>query len=102
MMFGIEILKLKNYSKEKACSFFSSCTSEFCKIQSQETQKSIKEPKKPEETEIWEPRVPVVLPALNNKAPSDAILLFDGANFDYWVSSKDSTAVNWILNRMGA
>jgi len=74
----------------------------FGEIQSQEIQKSKKEPTKPEETEIWEPRVPVVIPALNNKAPSDAIVLFDGANFDQWVNVKDSTAVNWILNEDGS
>ena len=74
----------------------------FGEIQSQEIQKSKKEPTKPEETEIWEPRVPVVIPALNNKAPSDAIVLFDGANFDQWVNVKDSTAVNWILSEEGS
>lgn len=74
----------------------------YGELQSQEVQRSKQEPTKPEETEFWEPRVPVVIPALNNKAPSDAIVLFDGANFGHWVSSNDSTAVNWILNKDGS
>lgn len=74
----------------------------YGELQSQEVQRSKQEPTKPEETEFWEPRVPVVIPALNNKAPSDAFVLFDGANFDQWVSSKDSTSVTWLLNRDGS
>jgi len=74
----------------------------YCELQSQEISKSKKEPTKPEETEIWEPRVPVVIPALNNKAPSDALVLFDGANFDQWVSSNDSTTVKWTVNSDGS
>ncbi len=61
-----------------------------------------KEPAKPEETEIWEPRVPVVTPAKNNAAPSDAIILFDGINMDNWITAKDSTAAKWTLNADGS
>ncbi|SDE63062.1 protein of unknown function [Pricia antarctica] len=56
-------------------------------------------PMKPEMTEIWEPEVTVVEPAKTlGDAPSDAITLFDGTNFDQWVSSKDSTsAAPWKI-----
>ncbi len=70
---------------------------------SQEIQNSIqKEPTKPKETEIWNPRVPVVIPGVNNGAPSDAIILFDGSNFNEWTSAKDATPVKWILNKDGS
>lgn len=58
-------------------------------------------PTKPEETEIWEPKPPIV--SVNkNGIPSDAIVLFNGKNFDEWISSKDSTAVKWVLNKDGS
>jgi hypothetical protein len=53
---------------------------------------------KPEATEIWEP-VPNKVNTYNTNVPSDAIILFDGSNFNNWVSFKDSViAANWILN----
>lgn len=55
-------------------------------------------PTKPEATEYYEPKVPVVSPAINGKVPSDAVVLFDGSGFDSWVNSNDSTAVKWHLN----
>ncbi len=65
-----------------------------------ETKKEVeKEPTKPEETEIWEPKPKQVSPYLKNGAPSDAIVLFDGSNFNNWVSSKDSTEVKWAVNK---
>lgn len=60
----------------------------------------IQEPTEPAETEIWEPRVPVV--NATNKVPSDAIVLFDGANLDNWITVKDSTAAKWHLNGDGS
>lgn len=57
---------------------------------------------KPSETEIWEPKVPVVVPGKNNTAPSDAIILFDGTNLDQWVNTKDETPANWHLNADGS
>ena len=52
--------------------------------------KSSPMPMKPEMTEIWEPKVAVITPAkIVGNAPSDAIILFDGANLDQWVSEKD-------------
>lgn len=56
------------------------------------------EPTKPEETEVWEPKPPAVTVNSETKIPSDAIVLFDGTDFKEWVSSKDSTEVQWILN----
>jgi Domain of Unknown Function (DUF1080) len=48
-------------------------------------------PMQPEMTEIWNPEVVVVTPALKiGDAPSDAIILFDGQNMDQWVSQKDN------------
>ena len=60
------------------------------------------EPTQPEETEIWEPIPAKVNPNGNNGAPSDAIILFDGTNFDEWISAVDSTEVKWTLNPDGS
>ncbi|MBQ4913581.1 DUF1080 domain-containing protein [Maribacter sp. MMG018] len=60
------------------------------------------EPTKPEETEFYEPKVPVVRPTSQNGAPSDAIVLFDGTDLDQWISSVDSTAAKWHLNDDGS
>jgi hypothetical protein len=51
---------------------------------------------KPEDTEFWDPEVPVVTPAATmGMAPSDAIVLFDGKNLDNWVSVKDGSPAKW-------
>ena len=60
------------------------------------------EPTTPEETEYYEPKVPVVVPGKDGAPPSDAIVLFDGSNLDAWISSKDSTAAPWHLNKNGS
>ena len=65
-------------------------------------QEQSKEPTKPEETEIWKPRVPVVMIGANNSVPSDAIVLFDGSNLDEWVSTSDLSAAKWIINEDGS
>jgi len=54
---------------------------------------------KPEDTEVWAPVPTVVTPAkVVGEAPSDAIVLFNGANLDEWVLTNDSTASNkWNL-----
>lgn len=57
-----------------------------------------KEPILPEATEIWEPKPRVVSVDDRTKIPSDALVLFDGTNFNEWTSSIDSTNVKWILN----
>ena len=47
---------------------------------------------KPEMTEIWEPEVPVVIPAKKlGDAPSDAIVLFDGSDLNQWESQKEKS-----------
>jgi hypothetical protein len=60
------------------------------------------EPTTPEETEFYEPIVAVVKPGAANSAPSDAIILFDGTSLDNWISSNDSTAAKWHLNKDGS
>ncbi len=60
------------------------------------------EPTTPEETEFYEPVVPKVVPGTNGMPPSDAIVLFDGSNLDGWISSVDSTAAKWHLNKDGS
>ena len=60
------------------------------------------EPTKPEQTEFYEPVPPKVVPGKDGTAPSDAIVLFDGTSLDNWISTKDSTAAKWILNKDGS
>lgn len=60
------------------------------------------EPTEPEATEFYEPKVPEVKPYAQNGAPSDAIILFDGSNFDEWIQTNDSTDVVWHLNDDGS
>src|SRR5690606_38150689 len=53
---------------------------------------------KPEETEVWEPE-PRVVTTAPDKAPSDAIVLFDGTSLDQWVSEKDgSSPAEWEVS----
>ncbi|WP_190810600.1 DUF1080 domain-containing protein [Flagellimonas sp. S3867] len=61
-----------------------------------------KEPTNPEATEIYKPVPPRVVAGEYGTAPSDAIVLFDGKHFDNWISSVDSTAVKWHLNKDGS
>jgi len=57
----------------------------------------------PESTELWAPVPRVVHPGINfpesqeTTAPSDAIILFDGKNFDHWLSAKDSSGAKWSI-----
>lgn len=60
------------------------------------------EPTKPEQTEFYEPVVPVVTPGKDGAPPSDAIVLFDGSNLDNWISTADSTAAKWTVNKDGS
>lgn len=53
---------------------------------------------KPEETEIWEPE-PRMVTTYADRAPSDAIVLFDGTSLDQWVSSNDSSSpAGWTVS----
>ena len=53
---------------------------------------------KPEETEVWEPE-PRIVTTYADKAPSDAIVLFDGSSLDEWVSRKDgSSPAEWTVS----
>ncbi len=55
-------------------------------------QEVVEEFTKHEQTEYWEPIPKIVTPAKNaGEAPSDAIILFDGKNFNNWLAVKDST-----------
>ena len=52
---------------------------------------------KPEDTEVWQPEPKVVTPGIQNTAPSDAIVLFDGQNLDEWVQNKDKSPAKWSV-----
>lgn len=56
----------------------------------------------PKATEVWQPEPRVVTPAEGGKAPSDAIVLFDGKNLSEWMSQKDSTEAKWDLGTDGS
>ncbi|VAV83647.1 putative multi-domain protein [hydrothermal vent metagenome] len=86
--------------------FFTSCN-DTSKVQERDIQNTSdeatkNEPTKPEETEVWKPIPPTINPFGQNGVPSDAIVLFDGSNFDEWISAKDSTEVKWVLNGDGS
>jgi 3-keto-disaccharide hydrolase len=61
-----------------------------------------KEPTDPKETEVWQPTRAIVNPYGKKGVPSDAIILFDGSNLEEWISARDSTAVQWVLNGDGS
>ena len=53
--------------------------------------------KTPESSEIWEPQPRIITPgAKPTDAPSDAVVLFDGKNFDNWQSA-DGATPKWTL-----
>jgi len=45
---------------------------------------------RPEDTEVWSPDPARVMPGSANRAPSDAVVLFDGQSVGEWVSSAGS------------
>ena len=54
---------------------------------------------RPEDTEVWEPKPPVVTPGpyVERRPPSDAIVLLDGSNLDEWVATRGGGAPGWTL-----
>lgn len=65
------------------------------------TENKGKEPTKPEETEFYEPVVPVVKKNVNG-VPSDAIVLFDGKNLNNWEHTKTKEKASWLINEDGS
>ncbi len=55
-----------------------------------------REQQDPAATEVWTPRPPKVTPGVHTAPPSDAIVLFDGKNFDQWQHG-DGSPVKWKL-----
>jgi len=54
--------------------------------------------KDPKDTEVWEPEPRIVTPASKGKAPSDAIVLFDGTNLGAWEARWDKgKAAEWKI-----
>lgn len=54
---------------------------------------------KPDQTEYYEPAVPVVAPGpACGSAPADAIVLFDGKNLDQWVSGEKGGKAPWTVS----
>ncbi|MBC3539117.1 DUF1080 domain-containing protein [Rufibacter sediminis] len=51
----------------------------------------------PEMTEFWEPEPRVVTPGLNNAAPSDAIVLFNGKYLAEWKAKADGAEAKWAV-----
>ncbi len=55
-------------------------------------------PMRPEDTEVWQPVPRVIAPGRTDRdAPSDAIVLFGGANLDEWVSVNDGSPARWSV-----
>src|SRR3954470_12027047 len=55
-------------------------------------------PMRPEDTEVWQPIPKVVAPGKTDRdAPSDAVVLFGGANLDEWVSANDGSPAKWSV-----
>jgi Domain of Unknown Function (DUF1080) len=52
----------------------------------------------PKLTEVWSPVPENVGPGNNTKAPSDAVILFDGSNLNEWTNEKGERA-GWVINK---
>jgi len=53
---------------------------------------AVKAQNDPKLTEVWDPVPVVVTPGINNNAPSDAIVLFDGKNSNEWTQENGDPA----------
>ena len=53
----------------------------------------------PKATEVWKPEARVITPGTGTKPPSDAIVLFNGTGLSEFITAKDSSAVQWTLNK---
>lgn len=54
--------------------------------------------KDPKDTEVWEPEPRIVTSGVaRTAAPSDAVILFDGTDFDAW-ESHDGKSVSWSID----
>lgn len=51
----------------------------------------------PKATEQWNPVPAVIDPGNDQKAPSDAIILFDGKNLNEWISARTGGAPAWTI-----
>ena len=85
-----------------ACLFSCSTYKQVEVTSTSETEIEVNEPTTPKETELYQPVPPTVNPTGQNGVPSDAIVLFDGTNFNEWQSVVDSTKVQWLLNGDGS
>jgi len=54
---------------------------------------------RPEDTEIWQPAPPIVVPLASESSarPAGAIALFDGAGLGEWVNTKDGSPASWTV-----
>ena len=53
---------------------------------------------KPEDTELYSPEPKLITPGATDSAPpSDAIILFNGANLDQWVNTRDKSPAAWTV-----
>ena len=61
-------------------------------------QQTSSSPMRPQDTEIWQPIPKVVAPGRTDREPpSDAVVLFGGANLDEWVSAEGGTPARWTV-----
>jgi hypothetical protein len=59
-------------------------------------QQTTPKPMRPEDTEIWTPVPRIIVPGKTDaEPPSDAVVLFSGANLDEWVSVTDGSPARW-------
>ena len=77
---------------KKVILFFALCASAAILYAQQAQQPAAQQPRPPswapESTEWYHPNPPKVTPGVGTKAPSDAIILFDGTNLDKWESQR--------------